>query len=126
MIHGRSKAMTKRYSHPKPYKLSKMRGWVALVRLSGIYDSGAEERGRTATATTPAKHLQIPSSSLSLLPVHVSGYGIAITTPLLSSAALPIPAAAPQLYEPLAKAVLRRRLTARIFPATGALCVLVK
>ncbi|KAJ7488930.1 hypothetical protein FB451DRAFT_1361983 [Mycena latifolia] len=47
----------------------------------------------------------------------------AITTPLRSSAAPPIPAAA-QLYEPLAKAVLRRRLTARIFPATGLLCVL--
>ncbi|KAJ7488940.1 hypothetical protein FB451DRAFT_1166679 [Mycena latifolia] len=41
---------------------------------------------------------------------------------LLSSAAPPIPAAA-QLYEPLAKAILRRRLTARIFPATGVLCV---
>ncbi|KAJ7488954.1 hypothetical protein FB451DRAFT_1521815 [Mycena latifolia] len=45
-----------------------------------------------------------------------------ITMPLRSSAAPPIPAAA-QLYEPLAKAVLRRRLTARIFPATGLLCV---
>ncbi|KAJ7488938.1 hypothetical protein FB451DRAFT_1390134 [Mycena latifolia] len=42
----------------------------------------------------------------------------AITTCLCSSAAPPIPAAA-QLYEPLAKAVLRRR----IFPATGALGV---
>ncbi|KAJ7256149.1 hypothetical protein B0H12DRAFT_1323042 [Mycena haematopus] len=41
----------------------------------------------------------------------------AITTPLRSSAAPPIPPPA-QLYEPLAKAVLRRRLTHRIFPGT--------
>ncbi|KAF7369361.1 hypothetical protein MVEN_00264700 [Mycena venus] len=41
----------------------------------------------------------------------------AITTPLRSSAAPPIPPAS-QLYEPLAKAVLRRRLTNRIFPYT--------
>ncbi|KAJ7983286.1 hypothetical protein DFH06DRAFT_717930 [Mycena polygramma] len=41
----------------------------------------------------------------------------AITTPLRSSAAPPIPPAA-QLYEPLAKAVLRKRLTGRIFPYT--------
>ncbi|KAJ7488942.1 hypothetical protein FB451DRAFT_1390138 [Mycena latifolia] len=46
----------------------------------------------------------------------------AITTPLRSSAAPPIPVAA-QLYEPLANAVLRRHLTPRIFPATGLLCV---
>ncbi|KAJ6513634.1 hypothetical protein C8R47DRAFT_1190620 [Mycena vitilis] len=41
----------------------------------------------------------------------------AITTPLRSTAAPPIPPAA-QLYEPLAKAVLRKRLTGRIFPYT--------
>ncbi|KAJ6564437.1 nucleoporin protein Ndc1-Nup-domain-containing protein [Mycena capillaripes] len=41
----------------------------------------------------------------------------AITTPLRSSVAPPIPPAS-QLYEPLAKAVLRRRLTNRIFPYT--------
>ncbi|KAF7377261.1 hypothetical protein MSAN_00146400 [Mycena sanguinolenta] len=39
----------------------------------------------------------------------------AITTPLRSSTAPPIPPAS-QLYEPLAKAVLRRRLARRIFP----------
>ncbi|KAF8211631.1 hypothetical protein K438DRAFT_52829 [Mycena galopus ATCC 62051] len=41
----------------------------------------------------------------------------AITTPLRSSAAPPIPPPS-QLYEPLAKAVLRRRLARRIFPWT--------
>ncbi|KAJ7100883.1 nucleoporin protein Ndc1-Nup-domain-containing protein [Mycena belliarum] len=45
----------------------------------------------------------------------------AITTPLRSSAPPPIPAAS-ELYAPLAKAVLRRRLTARIFPYTFLLC----
>ncbi|KAJ6482732.1 hypothetical protein C8R45DRAFT_1215438 [Mycena sanguinolenta] len=39
----------------------------------------------------------------------------AITTPLRSTSAPPIPPAS-QLYEPLAKAVLRRRLARRIFP----------
>ncbi|KAK7033262.1 hypothetical protein R3P38DRAFT_3265211 [Favolaschia claudopus] len=39
----------------------------------------------------------------------------AITTPLRTTAAPPIPPAS-QLYEPLAKSVLRRRLTTRIFP----------
>ncbi|KAJ6483555.1 hypothetical protein C8R47DRAFT_1197315 [Mycena vitilis] len=52
----------------------------------------------------------------------VSGPGVptpirAITTPLRSSVAPPIPPAA-QLYEPLAKSVLRKRLTGRIFPYT--------
>ncbi|KAJ7437446.1 hypothetical protein B0H11DRAFT_2107189 [Mycena galericulata] len=42
----------------------------------------------------------------------------AITTPLRSSVAPPIPPAS-QLYEPLAKAVLRRRLTNRIFLYTS-------
>ncbi|KAJ7768693.1 hypothetical protein DFH07DRAFT_1008013 [Mycena maculata] len=45
----------------------------------------------------------------------------AITTPLRSSAAPPIPPAS-QLYEPLAKAVLRRRLTNRIFLYTSLIC----
>ncbi|KAJ7131384.1 nucleoporin protein Ndc1-Nup-domain-containing protein [Mycena epipterygia] len=47
----------------------------------------------------------------------------AITTPLRSSAAPPIPPAS-QLYEPLAKAVLRRRLTNRIFLYTSIISVL--
>ncbi|KAJ7689308.1 hypothetical protein B0H17DRAFT_1180303 [Mycena rosella] len=47
----------------------------------------------------------------------------AITTPLRSSAAPPIPPAS-QLYEPLAKGVLHRRLTTRIFPYTALVCVI--
>ncbi|KAJ6598073.1 hypothetical protein DFH09DRAFT_1271912 [Mycena vulgaris] len=48
----------------------------------------------------------------------------AITTPLRSSAAPAIPPAA-QLYAPLAKAVLHRRLTRRILPYTALLCLVL-
>ncbi|KAJ7176907.1 hypothetical protein C8R46DRAFT_1077674 [Mycena filopes] len=46
----------------------------------------------------------------------------AITTPLRSTAAPPIPPPS-ALYEPLAKSILQRRLTRRIFPLTFGVCV---
>ncbi|KAJ7028806.1 hypothetical protein C8F04DRAFT_1118026, partial [Mycena alexandri] len=46
----------------------------------------------------------------------------AITTPLRSTAAPPIPPPS-ALYIPLAKTILQRRLARRIFPFTFAICV---
>ncbi|KAJ6586712.1 hypothetical protein B0H10DRAFT_2094665, partial [Mycena sp. CBHHK59/15] len=68
------------------------------------------------------KSLPRPPSMSRVAPPSVPTPIRAITTPLRTRAAPPIPPAG-ELYEPLAKAVLRRRLTHRIFLPTALLAL---